>query len=62
MPLYEYRCPSCEREIELQVKVGSPNPVCVCKDGDPPVMEKLLSLGSFQLKGAGWYRDGYSKK
>ena len=25
-------------------------------------MKKKLSLTSFQLKGGGWYKDGYSQK
>ena len=26
------------------------------------VDQKILSLGSFHLKGSGWYKDGYGKR
>ena len=31
-------------------------PVCSNK------AERILSLGSFHLKGSGWYKDGYGKR
>jgi len=57
MPLYEYGCDKCEREFEILhgINENSPRkcPECGAK------MKKLISLGSFHLKGGGWYKDGY---
>jgi len=62
MPLYEYKCKECGRELTLLQKFDDPPPVCVCKDGDLPTMERQLSLGSFRLKGTGWYLTDYAGK
>lgn len=63
MPLYEYKCSECEKEVTLLQSHTDLAPVCDCKeDENHPVMERQLSLGSFALKGSGWYRDGYSNK
>lgn len=62
MPLYEYRCPKCERLMELMQKFSDPPPVCTCAEGDPVEMVRQLSRGSFILKGSGWYKTDYAKK
>ncbi len=62
MPQYEYKCPECEREQTFLMKFKDPHPICACKEGDPPVMERTLSQSTFRLKGGGWERDGYSNK
>lgn len=55
------------------MKFADPNPPCPkAMDQDPQVADeqedpetcggetkKLISLSSFQLKGGGWYKDGY---
>lgn len=37
------------------------DPLTSCPDCSGPV-KKLVSISSFQLKGGGWYSDGYSSK
>jgi len=58
MPIYEYECPVCEKVIEMQQRI-SDDPLDACPDCQGPV-KKLVSVSSFQLKGGGWYADGYS--
>lgn len=58
MPVYEYQCKSCEKVFEIQQKM-SDDPLTVCPDCGGEV-KKLISMNSFQLKGGGWYADGYS--
>ncbi|PIE63939.1 MAG: transcriptional regulator [Desulfobacterales bacterium] len=58
MPVYEYECPACEKVFEVQQKMTD-SPVKTCFDCGGPV-KKLISQSSFQLKGGGWYADGYS--
>jgi len=58
MPVYEYECKECEKVFEVQQKIAD-KPLTSCPDCEAPVT-KLMSMSSFQLKGGGWYADGYS--
>ena len=60
MPMYSYHCTKCNEVYEnmrsisqRDVKLACP----VCNE----LCERILDLSSFQLKGDGWYKDGYSK-
>ena len=59
MPIYEYRCTDCGHEVEVIQKVGA-RPPRGCGECDG-TLEKMISRASFQLKGGGWYDQGYSK-
>ena len=61
MPIYEFRCTECDEVSEEMLSFKSKKktincPVCGSRS------EKILSLGSFHLKGSGWYKDGYGKR
>lgn len=58
MPIYEYRCTACGKQLEIMQK-HSDEPLTVCPDcgGD---MKKLISNTSFVLKGTGWYKTDYA--
>lgn len=58
MPVYEYECNDCHKVFEVQQKI-SDAPLSVCPECDGSV-KKLMSMSSFQLKGGGWYADGYA--
>lgn len=58
MPVYEYECGGCQKIFEIQQRIADA-PVSVCPDCGGNV-RKLISMSSFQLKGGGWYTDGYS--
>jgi len=58
MPVYEYECKECDRVFEVQQKMAD-KPLTNCPECQAPV-KKLMSMSSFQLKGGGWYADGYS--
>jgi putative FmdB family regulatory protein len=58
MPVYEYECSSCDKVFEVQQRM-SDTPLKKCPDCAGEV-RKLVSVSSFQLKGSGWYSDGYS--
>ncbi|MCL7487058.1 MAG: zinc ribbon domain-containing protein [Desulfobulbaceae bacterium] len=58
MPIYEYECKSCENVFEVQQRMTD-EPLKKCPDCRGEV-KKLVSVSSFQLKGGGWYSDGYS--
>jgi putative FmdB family regulatory protein len=58
MPVYEYECQECQKVFEVQQKIAD-KPLSDCPECQAPV-KKLMSMSSFQLKGGGWYADGYS--
>ncbi|WP_417911036.1 FmdB family zinc ribbon protein [Candidatus Electronema sp. PJ] len=58
MPVYEYKCSTCDRVFEMQQKISDP-PLTVCSECGG-AMKKLVSASAFHLKGGGWYADGYS--
>ncbi|MFA7383021.1 MAG: FmdB family zinc ribbon protein [Desulfurivibrionaceae bacterium] len=58
MPIYEYQCEACQDIIEAQQRLSEePLTTCPACSGS---LKKLISRSSFQLKGGGWYADGYS--
>jgi len=58
MPVYEYECKACEKILEVQQRM-SDDPLSQCPDCGGAVT-KIMSRSSFQLKGGGWYADGYA--
>ena len=58
MPVYEYECKACEKVFEVQQKMAD-KALSNCPECQAPV-KKLMSMSSFQLKGGGWYADGYA--
>ena len=60
MPVYEYRCDTCNIQFELRQKFSDP-PADKCPKCSGTV-SKLVSAASFSLKGGGWYGDGYGDK
>jgi putative FmdB family regulatory protein len=59
MPTYEYRCTSCEHQVEAFQSIKDA-PLKECPSCQQPSLERLISGGSFILKGGGWYKDLYS--
>jgi putative FmdB family regulatory protein len=60
MPIYEYRCTSCGRTLEVIQKFDD-KPLKKCTECSGP-LEKLISRTAFQLKGGGWFSEGYGGK
>ena len=59
MPIYEYKCDVCTN-IEEQIQRHDVDEIeCpVCNN----TAKRIISLSSFELKGGGWYKDGYGTK
>lgn len=58
MPIYEYGCVACGKHHEIIQKINEPLlTICPACGGK---LEKKFSLSGFQLKGGGWYKDGYT--
>ena len=59
MPIYQYKCKKCSKEIEELQGYDDPAPTCEkCK---VVMVRQLPSSVAFALKGGGWYKDGYVK-
>ena len=62
MPIYEYECQRCGHVTEVLAKISDPPPVCEATGSGESCQgetKKIVSLNTFHLKGAGWYKDGY---
>jgi putative FmdB family regulatory protein len=57
MPIYEFECPKCEAIRELRLPYE--HEAVLCETCEDQIMVKIISRGSFLLKGKGWFRDGY---
>ncbi|MCP4748257.1 MAG: zinc ribbon domain-containing protein [Desulfobacteraceae bacterium] len=58
MPVYEFKC-NCGAEFECLVKMDTKQHECSqCKK----MAKKIMSSCTFELKGGGWYADGYASK
>jgi putative FmdB family regulatory protein len=52
MPLYDYRCTDCGREVEVMHGIQAPGPEACLHCGG--VMRKALSAPAVHFKGSGW--------
>jgi len=60
MPVYEYRCDACGKELEVMQRITeSPLEECPSCDGR---LHRLISNTAFILKGTGWYATDYARK
>lgn len=58
MPVYEFEC-QCGEIIEEIVRMNTEKIECPkCHK----MAKKIISPCSFELKGGGWYADGYASK
>lgn len=60
MPVYEYECPACGVFEYTQSMSDDPLSRCATR-GCRRKVKRLISSSSFQLKGGGWYSEGYQK-
>lgn len=60
MPIYEYRCQSCNHELEVMQKLSDPE-LSDCPSCGRPALKKLISVVGFRLKGGGWYETDFKK-
>lgn len=59
MPIYEYKCESCQERFEMLQKFSDdPLTECILCHGGP--VKKLMSASAFVLKGSGFYVNDYA--
>ena len=60
MPIYSYHCKACDGTFKTLAKMSDPAPTRCDLCQAEGLLTKQLSRTSFQLKGGGWYNEGYS--
>ena len=60
MPIYEYRCDSCEHKLEKLQRM-SDGDLVDCPECEKPSLKRLVSAAAFRLKGSGWYETDFKK-
>ena len=58
MPIYQYQCGACHREVEVLQKV-SDDPLRDCPECGEPALKKKVTAAAFRLKGGGWYETDF---
>ena len=58
MPIYEYRCTACGKELEALQKL-SEAPLKTCPACHADTLVKRVSAAGFHLKGSGWYATDF---
>ena len=58
MPIYEYQCEACGKELEALQKI-SDAPLVVCPACGAAALQKKVSAVAFRLKGGGWYETDF---
>jgi len=60
VPIYEYRCESCDHRLEKLQKM-SEGDLVDCPECERPELKRLVSAAAFRLKGSGWYETDFKK-
>jgi len=58
MPIYEYHCASCQRDLEKLQKLSDP-PLGECPECGASGLRRKVSAPGFRLKGGGWYETDF---
>ena len=63
MPLYTYECSHCGFTDEVIQDIKKRDKKFSCEqEGCPGVMERIIDLSDFHLKGNGWYKQVKEEK
>jgi len=58
MPTYQYRCSSCNHELEALQSMNA-EPLTECPECGTEQLKRVISGGGFMLKGSGFYNTDY---
>ncbi len=58
MPIYEYRCASCDHLLEALQQVGE-DPLRDCPACGRDTLRRRISAAAFRFKGSGWYETDF---
>ncbi len=58
MPIYEYQCQACGKELEALQKINDAL-LLECPACGDASLKKKVSAAAFRLKGSGWYETDF---
>jgi hypothetical protein len=61
MPIYEYECSACRMRFDLLRRMSEADDPTFCPRCTDGQVRRRVAGGHFELKGGGWYKDGYQK-
>jgi len=61
MPIYAYECTGCGRVFDQRRSVDDRDAPQVCPACAASDCKRRITSNSFELKGGGWFKDGYHK-
>ena len=61
MPVYAYECTSCGGRFDLLRRMAESDDQARCPKCESTESKRRIAGGHFELKGKGWYKDGYQK-
>jgi len=62
MPIYEYECEACGERFDRLRRMADADAPVSCPKCAAEQSKRRISGGNFELKGGGWFKDGYQKK
>jgi putative FmdB family regulatory protein len=61
MPVYEFSCPACSERFDRMLRLANRDEPQSCPKCAASPATRRVAGGHFELKGGGWYKDGYHK-
>ena len=61
MPIYEYACSACGKQVEVMQSIND-RPLKQCPRCRRRTLKKLVSAAGFKLTGTGWYVTDFRDK
>jgi putative FmdB family regulatory protein len=58
MPIYEYQCQACGKELEV-IQKHTDAPLQDCPKCGKASLKKKVTAAAFRLKGGGWYETDF---
>ena len=60
MPIYDYECEECKHRYDAMCRMTEADTPKTCPKCQSDKSTRKISGGHFELKGSGWYKDGYT--
>lgn len=62
MPILPHTCNKCNHDWETLIIKSTDKEPIACPNCGSKNIKKTIGVTSHNLKGGGWYKDGYTKK
>lgn len=61
MPIYEYECGTCGNRFDRMLRLAERDAPQTCPKCETAPATRRIAGGHFELRGGGWFKDGYQK-